>query len=65
MNQKDIDALRASIEAVNRQFRRFAGDACCPGYQYALRDQARNRAEAERLMPGAGFFIKRMMFPGL
>ena len=65
MEQKDIDTLRASIESVNRQFRRLTGDACCPGYRYALRDQARNRAEAEKLMPGAGFQKQMEAFPGL
>jgi hypothetical protein len=65
MNQKDIDALRHAIEEVNKQFRRFTGDACCPAWHYARRDQTRNRAEAERLMPGAGFFAQRRMFPGL
>jgi hypothetical protein len=65
MDQKDIDALRVSIESVNRELRRFTGDACCDGYRYALRHRAINRAEAERLMPGVGFMEQQQAFPGL
>ena len=57
------NALTRSIREVRAGLSVFGED--CPHGRSLLRKQQENRAEAERLMPGAGFLAQRQAFPGL